>query len=396
MMIGRSEHLSVESRNPLGVGSTLPQRLLSSLGPVAALVLLLIALSNRLLGTTFGGSLSGVLLPIAVGVLVALIVESLVGEANSPAWRRRLAALGAGLLGSTLLVGAWSKVLDPAAFEQTLVAEGLDFLPVFWLALVALALEVGLGAALVLGVRSRLVLIASTGLVSFFLFLTGRAYWRFANGIVVEDTSCGCFGNLVVRTPAEAFWQDLLMLVPGLLLAFLVVSLGRRPALRWVLVIALAVGAVAFGVAAPDLPLDDLATRLSPGSALEDFCAGEGDTRLCMATLKPELKSGEHLVVLGELENEEFVAAVGGLSAWVIEDRQPPLTVWVAATPEQIQTFFWTQGPAFELGEAPEALLRPLYRRLPRSFKLVDGIVTETWAGLPDLPEPVEPIGEFE
>ena len=31
---------------------------------------------------------------------------------------------------------------------------------------------------------------------------------------------CGCFGNLVQRTPAEAFWQDLLLLVPPLLLAF--------------------------------------------------------------------------------------------------------------------------------------------------------------------------------
>jgi hypothetical protein len=35
------------------------------------------------------------------------------------------------------------------------------------------------------------------------------------------------------------------------------------------------------------------------------------------------------------------------------------------------------------LHETPQALLRPLYRRLPRSFRVEDGRVTATWAGLP-------------
>ena len=195
---------------------------LSALGPLAAGLLLLAALANRGLGTHFGGSLSELLLPIALGVLVALAVEMALGDTSTAPWRNRLAAVGAGLLGATLLVGAWAKLLDPVAFEQTLAAEGLDFvLPLRGWAMIALSLEIGLGMALLLGLRSRWVLIASTALVGFFLFLTGRAYWRFANGIEVEDASCGCFGNLVDRTPAEAFWQDLLMLAPGLLLAFL-------------------------------------------------------------------------------------------------------------------------------------------------------------------------------
>jgi hypothetical protein len=59
--------------------------------------------------------------------------------------------------------------------------------------------------------------------------------------------------------------------------------------------------------------------------------------------------------------------------------------VWVlsASPSEQHRAFFWRFGPAFQVVETPEPLLRPLYRRLPRSFRIEDGRVTETYAGLP-------------
>ena len=47
------------------------------------------------------------------------------------------------------------------------------------------------------------------------------------------------------------------------------------------------------------------------------------------------------------------------------------------------RALFWRVAPAFDLHEAPAAMLRPLYRALPRSFLLDGGVVIETWAGLP-------------
>ena len=131
-----------------------------------------------------------------------------------------------------------------------------------------------LGSLLVLGVRYRAVLVTSGLLVAFFLFLTGRGYWRDLNGIVAGDPeSCGCFGNMLDRSPSEAFFQDLVLLVPGLLLAALAVpqrhTLGRRVALAWLITAA----AVALGWFAPGLPVDDLATRLDAGPE------GRGDVR---------------------------------------------------------------------------------------------------------------------
>ena len=136
---------------------------------------------------------------------------------NAPArrWKHRLGYLGGLLLGAVLLIGAVSKAVDPLAFREQIQVEGLDaFLPGGLVVLIALALEFGLGTALVLGIRRLWVLVPSAFVVLLFIGITGRSYWNYAYGIVDESVSCGCFGNLVDRTPAEAFWQDLVLMVP--------------------------------------------------------------------------------------------------------------------------------------------------------------------------------------
>lgn len=287
-------------------------------------------------------------------------------------------------LGAVLLVAVWAKALDPAAFADQIRVEGLDvLLSAQAVALIALVLEAGLGLALVLGVRRLWVLVPAALLVAFFTFLTGRAWWMSANGLR-EAESCGCFGNLVQRTPAEAFWQDLLLLVPALLLSFV----GRDrssgfPRIRTALVAAATVAVAVFAWKAPELPLDDLATRLSPGVAVEELCAGATEDAVCLDTVAPELRQGEHLVVMADLEDPALGDAVAGLNK--IKNEGGDVWVLSASPSEQHRAFFWRFGPAFQVVETPEPLLRPLYRRLPRSFRVEDGRVIETYAGLPPL-----------
>lgn len=296
-------------------------------------------------------------------------------------------------LGAVLLVAVWAKTLDPAAFAEQIRLEGLDFaLSAQAVALIALALEAGVGLALVLGIRRMWVLVPAALLVAFFVFLTGRAWYLSANGLR-EAESCGCFGNLVQRTPAEAFWQDLLLLVPALLLSFVGRVRRDHPAHSFprkrVSLVALATVAVALiAWKSPDLPLDDLATRLKPGVAVGELCAGgtgaQGSDAVCLDTVAPGLKQGEHLVViadLADLEDPMLSQAVPELNRLAGEGKG----VWMlsASPAEQHQAFFWRWGPAFEVVETPEPLLRPLYRRLPRSFRVRDGRVTETFSGLP-------------
>lgn len=293
--------------------------------------------------------------------------------------------LGGGLLGAVLLVAAVAKSLDPRAFAEEISSLGLTGgLPPFALAIAVLGVEALLGALLVLNLRRLPVLIAATALVLLFVGITGRSAWRAARGLEDPTGACGCFGNLVERTPAEALVQDLLLLVPTLALAWIGRPGARRRASpRIALATAVGLGTAGFAVAAPGLPLDDRATRLRPGVGLEEICAGTADDRVCLADLAPELASGAHLVVLADVESEHFGRLADRLNLWARAGSEPRVAVLAEISPDRRQELYWTVGPAFELHDAPRAMLRPLYRTLPRSFRVEEGRVTATWTGLP-------------
>ncbi|MEO8275065.1 MAG: MauE/DoxX family redox-associated membrane protein [Thermoanaerobaculia bacterium] len=296
--------------------------------------------------------------------------------------------LGGLMLAGILLFAAYAKAIDPQAFAEQIRAEGLGFgLPPFAMAVAAIALEAGLGLALLLNLRHRSVMIIATALVLGFIALTGRTYWRSSHGLLSaeEEARCGCFGNLVERTPGEAFWQDLALLLPALALAWT----GRPPAEsarspRRLLVAGLGtIAAAGFAAAAPGLPLDNLATNAAPGVKIADICAGKDKDRICLDFLVPELRTGSHWVILVDVHAADFADTVGALNRYVASGRNPGLAVLADLTQEEQMGIFWRLAPAFELHETPLVLLRPLYRKLPRSLLIEEGRVIRTAAGLP-------------
>jgi hypothetical protein len=82
------------------------------------------------------------------------------------------------------------------------------------------------------------------------------------------------------------------------------------------------------------------------------------------------------------------------MNAYAGTAGNPALWLLAASKPGEQQAFFWKWGPAFQIRETPAALLRPLYRRLPRAFLVKDGRVTQTFAGMPPLA--VTPIDSLE
>ncbi len=297
-------------------------------------------------------------------------------------WKNHINAVAGWVLGGTLLFAGALKTLDPAAFATQISAEGLAILlPAMVIAVIAIGIEVGLGLALILGHRHRSLLVITSALVAFFLFLTGRSYWKWTRGELTDDAACGCFGSLVERTPAEAFWQDVMLLLPTIIILWLFLRFPPRG--RWFgLAPVLACLSMVFSALAPGLPLDNLATGLRPGKQLTELCAG-GDApgeRACVDLVVPELNQGDHWVVMAELDNPALLEAIselnqrfnGGKSIWLITPDEA----------EAIQGFTWTAGPSFPVREVPLSLLRRFYRKLPRSFHIVDGTVTETQSGI--------------
>lgn len=302
-----------------------------------------------------------------------------------PRWRRIASLAGAMVLGAVLLFAGWAKALDPDAFTRQIRNEGLEILlPAAAIALLALAIEFFLGTALLLGVRSRLILWPTTALVAFFVFLTGRTYWNSLQGIEPAEANCGCFGRLVERTPAEAFWQDLLLLLPPLLLAWLVVE--STPARRRLLVATTVTAALSlFAWKSPELPLDDYVTQLKPAAAASDLCAGNAEhgARTCLSVILPELAEGTHLVIVADISAEVFASRVAELNELHWLEGFPKLWVLSSATEEELFQFRFSRGPSFEIREAPAPLLSTFYRRLPRSFLVENGRVVETFDGFP-------------
>jgi hypothetical protein len=312
-------------------------------------------------------------------------------------WRYWVGTAAAVFLGALYLVAAWAKAIAPDAFVEQIRFEGLDFLlPAAVVAGLAFALEGALGVALLLALRRLWVLVPTVLLTVFFLALNLRSWWLASRGLREDALGCGCFGNLVERTPQQALLQDALLLGVPTLLVFLGRPRGGRrfPPLRTALVVLAAAAVPLFAWMAPSLPLDDLATRLHPGVELSALCAGSGDDRVCLDLLVPELAAGDHLVVMARLDDAAFTSAVDRLNAYAANARgggAAPLWVLAPGTAEEHRAFFWTWAPVFQVREVPEEVLKPLYRTLPRSFRVEDGVVTDTWSGLPDLPPAPEP-----
>lgn len=300
--------------------------------------------------------------------------------------RRWLGHLGALVLGGVLLVAVAGKVLHPAAFAAQIRAEVPGaWVPARALAVLVLGLEAGIGVALWLGVRHRGLLAVTTGMVTLFLFLTGRSYLRFLQGTLPEDSGCGCFGYLIERTPAEAFWGDLALLAVPLVLLWVAARTAPPELPRRRLGLAALAAALVMVLAfeAPSLPVDDWATRLAPGTQVEALCAGH-EPRVCLTEVAPELAEGTHWVILSDLD-EALAARVPRLNQalWDAGDAWG-LLVLTRGTSGEADMFGFRTGPAFGVhAEVPGALMAPLYRTLPRSFEVVEGRVVKTVAGWP-------------
>ena len=272
------------------------------------------------------------------------------------------------LLGAVLLLAAYAKAIDPYAFADRLRDMSVPAGAAYPGALVVVAFEAGLGAALLGGSRHRLVLLATSAT---FVMFVGIVAWQLVHpdGTAV----CGCFGQLLERTPRQALYEDV-----GFVALSGVAWLGRptrSDVLPWRSSLLGAAAGAALALSAPWLPLDNQATALAPGTTV-------GATRL--DEIVPELRAGRHLVLLLDRAdpttsaripdlNERLKLPHGGTPVWGLADDDPELAA----------AFLWSAAPAFEVRSAPPRMLRRLYRRLPRSALVDGGRVLATWSGFP-------------
>ncbi len=262
-------------------------------------------------------------------------------------WKKHAGTAGAVLLGVVFLVAAGGKAWIPddfGAFIDQIRQEQLDFLfTATQVALIALALEAGLGTALLMGVRHLGILLPTSALVVFFIFLNGRNYWLVSQGLR-EPGSCGCFGSLIERTAAEAFWQDSLLMVPLTLLCFW----GRRksagiPKRRLGVALLAALGVSLWAYRSTDIEFIEAAHRLGALGETSRFVASSS------YSLTIDGQSEERARIYESEGASGFLIQVPGLDGPLLMDLRSSTVRRI--DPETVRT---VSGDALELLDSPQ------------------------------------------
>jgi hypothetical protein len=296
--------------------------------------------------------------------------DRVLGE-TGPTRHLRLAGRLAGrLLGALLLVTGVFKAVAPQAFGQQIAAYEIVTNPVLigLLAYAIIIAECGLGAALLVNYRPRLMLGLAGALLVVFLIAVGTAW---ATGSA-ED--CGCF-PWMTRTPGEAFVEDLVLLaVVGWAWWGHRNSLSRPTTLK----LALVAAALVAGVTLPAVM--GLATL--GGQGAKGAVGSEAFRGLEVKDPAMDLSSGEHLVLLMSTECSHCKEAVPRVNALFEDKRLPPLVAIASEDYVERGLFRQDYGAQFPIGQISEAARTSLLEKaFPRLFLVRDGQILAVWDG---------------
>jgi len=289
-------------------------------------------------------------------------------------WRRAAGHVGRVTLGLIFLIAGALKALDPAEFAHQIQGYGiLGARLSAQAAPILIVLEIVLGVALLAGVRPRLAGPGAMALLAVFIAI--ETY-----GLAIGKTeSCGCFGAYVQRTPGEVIAEDLLFAGLGALALWGLAGWRGMPVRRGAAVLlgSLALAA-AFVLASPSLPIDPYVTRLAVGRSVSE---------LSLLEKAPQLSEGRHLVALIDVTDPGAVETATVLNQIVSRPGAPPVLALTPGTEEEKAAFLWSAAPAFDTKNIDRAVLKRLYRRLPRFFLLEEGRVAAIFDGAPPAAE---------
>jgi uncharacterized membrane protein YphA (DoxX/SURF4 family) len=281
-----------------------------------------------------------------------------------------LRALPSLALGLVFLAAGVLKAADPGEFARQIETYGIvgsgASAPLAYLLIPA---EMALGAALLVGYRTRLAAALTGALLVTFMGATAYAW---SQG---RTEGCGCFGSFASRTPADVLVEDAVFLAIALLAMVVRRKTPARGIWRPATVLALVLaGGVALPLAAYALPLDAWVTDLRVGRSLRD---------LPLENAPMDLSRGDYLIALLNLDAADAREMVKRLNQLNSGPPRPAVVAFYGGEVDEKTVFCFNTRPSFEVVAVPRAELKRLYRRLPRFFQLKDGKVSGIWENSP-------------
>ena len=271
-----------------------------------------------------------------------------------------------GLVGLVFLVTGALKALDSARFRDHLLRYRL--LPHSWIqpaAVLFIGFECTLGAALLSGVSVWLLPLAALALVGF----AAVTAWGTSTGRV-ED--CGCYGGLVMLTPAQSLALD------GLYVALLIAAWVMAPAetfapaaWKWTVVVAVTVAALVASWRSLRTPLADLAL----------LRVGRTWRRSWLKHYARDVTEGSHLVVFLSRDCPYCKRWVPWLNVIEVQPDLPSVVAVMSLQGEDLQAFLREHLITFPVTHMPQSLVSLMVNAYPTAALLENGRVTEKWIG---------------
>jgi hypothetical protein len=275
-----------------------------------------------------------------------------------------------GLVGLVFLGTGTLKALDSIRFfEQVRRYRVLPPVAALPAAILFIAVECALGLALVIGLSSWLLPAAALMLVAF----AALTAWA-ASTERVQD--CGCYGGLVMLTPAQSLALD------GLYVALLIAAWVMTPAdgfapaaWKWALVLSVAAVALAASWKSLRTPLVDLAL----------LRVGRTWRRSWLKHYPRDVTRGSHFVVFLSRDCPYCKRWVPLLNVIEVQPDLPSVVAVMSLQGDELQGFLREHLIAFPVTHMPQSLVSLMVNAYPTAALLENGLIKEKWIG--ELPE---------
>lgn len=277
------------------------------------------------------------------------------------------------LLGLVFLAAALSKLLDVSSFADQISAYHL--IRDAWdrpMAHFLIISETLLALALITGLWPRITLAMTAGALVLFI---GALAWGMAHGSLVN---CGCFGDAVQRSPAQAVAEDAVLLALTAC-AWLVawrapfpVSFARIGAFA-------ALAAIALFVLGPDNSVS-----YNPDNfGLPTYNVGKRVETLATSHGALPVGHGNWLIAFLSVTCPHCQAAIPGLNVLSKMRSMPSLLGVVFTNPQDPNTLRKGFHPTFKVVYVPQKKLPVLITRRPDILLLKNGLVQNEWYHVP-------------
>lgn len=288
---------------------------------------------------------------------------------------RSIARLLAVAVALIFIAASGIKAFDPAGFAEQIasyhILPGSLSLAAAWFFIIV---EFTLAVALLAHVKPELFLPLMMILLAGFI---GVTIYAMIHGI---GGNCGCFGNVVHRTPQQVILEDVLMFA-ALLFAFIVLRNDRKRCrgVKAPIILAAAAMVIAGVTGFHDrFPVDTYVTELRVGRHFSSWPT---------ENLFIDLNSGRRLVFLFTTGSKQIEQEIREMNAVAQTEGAPQTVGLIIDGSAGLNALVFQYGVSFPVGALEPRFAKNLYRSLPRAFILDQGVVKKVWNGIPSPAE---------